>query len=367
VLIVQTIVPHYALPLFAQLAHSRALRLTVACGDARPADSLQNVPDFGEVRREILRNVYLLPRLGIRWQAGLFRTIRLGSYDTVIAEFDLRVVSSILACLLKRRKGVRFIWWGHGIGPRRRWLSRVLRVWLCQRADAVIFYDQTNADRFVSWGVPRDRAFVAWNSIDTEQIAPLVRKWQAEERRDVIYIGRLVPEKKARLLIDGFAEALRRSQSSRVERLTLIGDGPERRELEERAAHLGITGRVQFTGALYREADIAPFFNRGLVCVSPGYIGLSAIHSLAYGVPLLVADDEPHSPEISALEPDRNGVLFRAGSASALADALLLLLGDEARLKRMSAAARETVEGRFSMSAMAASFEQAVAFVHRGQ
>ena len=56
-LLVQTIVPHYAFPLFARLSRSPAAEPTGVRGEARPGEHTAECPDFGPVRRKYVRNV----------------------------------------------------------------------------------------------------------------------------------------------------------------------------------------------------------------------------------------------------------------------------------------------------------------------
>jgi glycosyltransferase involved in cell wall biosynthesis len=238
-----------------------------------------------------------------------------------------------------------------------------LRLAWARRADALIFYDPERPKWFIERGVSEDKVFVTWNSIDTDRVAEFVQDWDADPRHRVLYVGRLIASKKVDLLVRGFAEALPDLPDAVV--LTIIGDGPERSALEALATEEGVGDRVEFTGPLTDETELAPYFNTSLVSVSPGYVGLSIIHSMAYGIPMLVADNEPHSPEIVALRPDANGVYFPASDPEALGEALVTMCRDTARLAQLSRAARTTVEQGFSLERMVQAFEDAVAHATR--
>jgi glycosyltransferase involved in cell wall biosynthesis len=101
--------------------------------------------------------------------------------------------------------------------------------------------------------------------------------------------------------------------------------------------------------------------------VSPGCVGLSAVHSLAYGVPMLVARDEAHGPEQVVLRDGVSAAFCASDDPRSLADSLVTLLRDGRRLGAMGEAGRRTVRERFSVSAMAATFERAVAFALSGE
>lgn len=364
ILVVQTILPHYRLPFFRRLCQSTRFEFTIAYGEARPSDSLQTVADAEGVRGLHLRNRYLIRshRGGtMRWQSGLLGPLFRREYDVVIAEGDPHSFSTLAAFGLAKLRGMPFIIWWHGIGPRStRWLHRLRLAW-ARRADALVFYDAERPKWFIERGIPRDKVFVAWNSIDTDRIAELIADWSAKPRHRILYIGRLIPQKKVDLLVRAFALAAPHLPEKAT--LTIIGDGPEAAPLRALATDLGISDRVEFTGAITDEEQLAPYFNAAVLCVCPGAVGLALIHSMAYGVPMLVADTEPHGPEIAALAHGNNGLLFPADDVIGLAAGLVDTCGDAARLASMSESARSTVASRYSLAAMVDVFESAVSYV----
>lgn len=363
VLIVQRIMPHYRVPFFRELGRSSAATFHFAYGRHRDGAALKSILDPEGVSSAPLQNVYLTiaERECAVYQHGLTSLIRSGAYDVVIAEFNPRIVSNLLACQASRRAGVKFIWWGHGMGPAAGRATARVRLALARGADAVIFYDDVQAARFISLGLPSSQAFVAPNSIDTGEISRLARDPEAGPRDRVLYVGRLVPEKKVDLLIRAFA--LARSGFVEPQKLTIVGDGPERSTLDALASSLGIATEVEFTGPLYAPQQLAPLFNSAWVSVSSGAVGLAAIHSLAYGLPLIVAREEPHGPEASALKDGRNALFFSANDADGLASVLTSLRRDRERWLSMARAARSTAESGFGLDRMVESFERAVQYV----
>lgn len=360
-LIVQGIVPHYRIPLFRRLCEAKNVEVTLAYGEAVPGHSLQTAPDAASLRHLRLTNVYLGPGNRFLFQKGLLAAVKDGRFDAIVLSFDLRHLSNYAVLALARRRGTPVIWWGHGIGPDAAWVSRLVRLGLCRLADAVIFYDHARADQFIRWGLPREKVFVAENSIDTTPIRRVAKAWGEGERYRVLYVGRLIREKRIDDLVLAFAES--ETCRSGGTRLTIIGDGPERAGLEALAQSAGIADRVDFAGSITDQESLAGYFNSARVSVSPGNIGLSAIHSLAYGVPVLVSRHEPHGPEVSALVDGVNCVFYEPSGPSPLAEALDRFLSDDSALQSMSEAGVRTVANRYSIEAMAKTFEQAIGSV----
>ena len=355
--VVQKTCPHYRKPFFEALTRSRTVQFSVAFGSARPWDSLQGT-EPGKIRHIPLDNVWLARTGDWVWQAGALRLAWDRTIDVLILDSDPRILSNLLLCLLGRLLRKKILLWGHGIGSRRTWFVRTLKAYLPRLLNGYLFYDSIRAREMISWGLPERYAFVATNSLDTRTIRRLSRDWDDEVRSNVLYIGRLIPEKRVELLLLGFARAVAGLPPDVS--LTLVGDGPERDRLTKRAGELGIGDRVRFAGEVTQETGLAPFFNTSWVSVSPGHIGLSAVHSLAYGLPLLVAEGEPHGPEIIAFEPGRNGRSFRNNDPDDLAAALREMWRDQAGLAAMSACGKLKIEQEFSVQSMVASFEQAV-------
>ena len=280
----------------------------------------------------------------------------------MIIEGDMHCLSNLVASAIARLRGVHIVLWGHGVKATSSSLLHPVRMAWARNADALLFYDSERPRWYVAHGVPVDKVFVAWNSVNTDLISALAAGWPCARRR-ILYTGRLVPSKKVGLLLSAFASAQRQLPEGTV--LTIVGDGPDARLLRDLAEKLGVAEATEFAGSVVDERELAPYFNTSMLSVSPGAVGLALIHSMAYGVPMLVADGEPHGPEFAALDDGVNGLLFPPGDVEALASALIRMSCDTHRLAAMSEAARSTVASRYSLAAMVRAFESAVDYACR--
>ncbi len=95
-------------------------------------------------------------------------------------------------------------------------------------------------------------------------------------------MGRLVKRKGQSLLIEACAALLERGVPVR---LTLVGDGPRRAELEALAGRLGVADRVRFAGSVGHD-DILPMFRSADVFCLP---------SFSEGVPVVLMEAMAHS------------------------------------------------------------------------
>ncbi|MEW5826853.1 MAG: glycosyltransferase [Candidatus Bipolaricaulota bacterium] len=114
-----------------------------------------------------------------------------------------------------------------------------------------------------------------------------------------LYAGRVAPEKNLLFLLNGFARVREQLEAAT---LVFAGDGPMRKQLEDAAAQLGISGSVRFAGFLdrprlvdlYRESDVFLFASKtetqGLVLVEAMAAGTPAVAVRAMGVRDVVED-----------------------------------------------------------------------------
>jgi glycosyltransferase involved in cell wall biosynthesis len=131
----------------------------------------------------------------------------------------------------------------------------------------------------------------------------------------VICSSRLIKARRLDLLLD--ALDFLRKEGYEVNAL-IVGGGVEKNALEQKAYDMAL--RVRFFGECYDERILARLFMASEATVVPGYIGLTAIHSLGYGIPVITNDTpELNAPEWEAVHPGINGDLYRYGDAINLA------------------------------------------------
>jgi glycosyltransferase involved in cell wall biosynthesis len=144
--------------------------------------------------------------------------------------------------------------------------------------DRFIVLSEFARDRLVRAGLPSHRLVPGSNFVED----PGSRSSAPSESRDVLFVGRLSPEKGLHVLLDAW-----RTGVCRGLRLDIIGDGPERARLEKSAppgvAFLGRRPAAEVMGRLLR--------TRALVIPSVWYEGqpLTALEGLAAGTPLVVS------------------------------------------------------------------------------
>lgn len=154
--------------------------------------------------------------------------------------------------------------------------------------------------------------------------------------RDLIFVGRLVSEKGIDVLVDALGQLKTQGLCAN---LSVVGEGPERLQLERQVRALGLEAQVRFLGGM-RGESLAREMNRHRVVVLPSRcqesFGLTVLEGIACGC-VAVGNDGGGLPEAigaCGLTPRRNDV-------TALAEALARVLNDAGLCARLLAGREE--------------------------
>ena len=239
-------------------------------------------------------------------------------------------------------------------GPLRSRFFRLLERWLATKTTALIAVSPQVRDDLVALGVaPKERFVVIRLGIELdERVAAKSTNGRADNRRylgipgdrfAVGWIGRMTAVKRT----DDILVAFKRLRDSGVDAvLCLVGDGPDRPELERRAHELGVIRDTVFLG--YQE-DVAPFYSAFDALILPSSnegTPVSAIEALAAGRPV-VATRVGGVPDV--VRDGEDGFLVEAGDTDELADRLEQLARDPALRERMGKQGRERVLPRYAV------------------
>lgn len=102
--------------------------------------------------------------------------------------------------------------------------------------------------------------------------------------------------------------------------LTFIGGGEKTDELKELTKSLGLENQVWFYGPCYDEKELSTLIYSADLCVAPGNIGLTAMHSMVFGTPCITHNDFPYQmPEYEAIKDGVTGTFFKRDDVDNLA------------------------------------------------
>ncbi|NIR55357.1 MAG: glycosyltransferase, partial [Nitrospinaceae bacterium] len=207
------------------------------------------------------------------------------------------------------------------------------------------------------YGLPSSRCQHIYNGVDLIRFSPEAlsegrstlrgRLGLAENDVVIVSVAQFRPEKR---LEDLIAASSRLARQGHAVRLVLVGDGPERRHLQNAVAKHGASAQVVFLGQLH---DVRPILSAGdifaLSSVAVETFSNAALEAMAMGRPVVLSDIGGASEMV---RDGVNGFLYPPGDISALASKLGLLVGDAATRERMALEARRVVRENFSFDVM---------------
>ncbi len=278
--------------------------------------------DYGIFRRKPAEFVNVTHKGRFPWYKGIQGLPFKKDYSVflVTGEFNWAYLPFLVSCMIMRKK---VYGWGHGpknlngYAPFRRFFYRAMA--------GFFVYGEKGRDRMVELGFPGDRISVIYNSL-TGRIGDIV-SYAGQCRKNLkssiyadrfgdaspvlVFSGRLMPGKRLDWLVDAVGDINGEGMACN---LVMIGDGPEKDSLERLASLKGIGDRVWFFGRTYDEDILAPLLYNADLCVSPGNVGLTALHAMLYGTPVMSHDDFWHQmPEYETIDDGNTGLLFRYG------------------------------------------------------
>lgn len=249
---------------------------------------------------------------------------------------------------LAKRAGIRTVATIHGLDWQRAKWGKLASTYIkmgeraaANKADGLIVLSE-GVRRYFTETYGREAVFIP-NGVDAKEVLPasvIKEKWNLEKDSYILFLGRLVPEKRPELLIEAF-KALDTNK-----RLVIAGGSSDTSayEKELRAAAQG-DNRIVFTGFLNGE-PLEELFSNCYAYVLPSDVEgmpMSLLEAMAYGC-CCVTSDIPECADVLA----GNGMTFEKGSANSLQSALQGLLGDTECTAALGTAAKSHVEKTYN-------------------
>lgn len=241
----------------------------------------------------------------------------------------------IIIRILYHKKKIYF--WTHGWYGKETWSEAIVKRTFLRLAHGIFVYGNYAKRLLEEQGFKEDNLFVIHNSLSYDVQLKLrksmyrtmiYKNYFDNDNPVIIFIGRLTPVKRLDMLVDAVKYLKMRNRECN---LVLIGDGSMRYELEMRVNNLGIGDNVWFYGACFDEAVNTELIYNADLCVSPGNVGLTAIHALMFGTPVITHDDFAYQmPEFESIQKDVTGDFFNHGRVESLVNTICKWLDEKA-------------------------------------
>jgi len=271
-----------------------------------------------------LKNIYLFGNF--YWQKGSIGLI-FKRYKHIIIDGELYNISNWLILILSKLLGKKTYCWTHGWYGRESRVKIIIKKIFFGLSYHIFLYGDYARELMIKEGFINEKLSCIYNSLDYDKQLMIRKKLNylkiynthfKNENLNLIFIGRLTRSKRIDILLHALKKLKNQSQNFN---LTLIGDGECKNKLISLSVQLGLIKNIWFYGACYNEEKLAELIYNADLCVSPGNVGLTAMHSMSYGTPVLTHNNYPYQmPEFEAIINEKTGIFFEYENYISLAE-----------------------------------------------
>lgn len=330
--------PHYRKAIFKKLDDN--LNIDFYFGDYldwAPDIKKMDLKELKGFKKE-LKNIRFL-KIFI-WQKGVLNSIINKGYTHVILYGDSFYFSNWFIMIYCRLFKIKTAIWTHGLNLDPKGLSGLYNRAFYSLTNFTLLYGNYAKIKMIENRFNPDKLLVIYNSLDYEKQLEIRNKltesavyWDhfGNSKPVLLYIGRVQKIKK----LESILRALSKLKSTEYEfNFVIIGEDKDGVNLEELVIEMHLQENVWFYGACYDEKMIGNLLFNATVCVSPGNIGLTSMHSLVYGTPVITHNNfQNQGPEFEAIKAGLTGDFFQENDIDSLVEKIIIWV-EKSKLER---------------------------------
>lgn len=291
-------------------------------------------------------------------------------YDATIIIGNINMLGTWKAQKRAKKNGLKTLYWAHGWLKKENFIKSKIRNYYFNKVDKVLTYGLRAKNIAASTGFNPDKIQVIWNSLDFLQQTEYFDKYKNISRVDLRHNIRMPKDKIMLLTISRVTDIchyewlieavsyLKQDKNLDCE-IWMIGEGPALNGLIELAKNKNV--KLNCQGALYDEDVIAQHIMSADLVVSPGKLGLTGMHALAYGTPVVTHGDfDLQMPEVEAVIEGESGIFFKYGDYLDLANKIYDFLPKIKSYTSVRAVCRSSLVGRFTPEDQARLIDEAI-------
>ena len=249
-------------------------------------------------------------------------------------------------------------WWisGQGGGYRRQYPSQLKALAKEKNVSFIAVSQAVRQQAIHVYGIPEHKVAVLHIGVD-HQTFSLGKTPILQRPLRVLFVGRLVEKKAAGVLIQAMAQVHQKVPQAE---LSIVGDGPERDELQQLADKLNV--KVSFLGEMPNDRVRAQLHEARIFCLP----SITASNGDAEGLPIVLLEAQACGlPVLTSARGGRDegiadgvtGFSFDEGDVDALSTHILRLLKDDHLLQKMSEAGPRFIAENFRLNDCTAKLE----------
>lgn len=276
--------------------------------------------------KKYLTNIWLFRRY--YWQKGAFPLI-FNHYKKYIITGDPSCISNWVILVFARILNKQTYLWTHGWYGKETLMQKYIKKAFFGLSHHIFLYGEYAKELMIRNGFSPFKLSCIYNSLDYDlqvglrsRLSPskTFRNHFNNDNYNIIFIGRLTDSKKIDLLIRALAHLGTQSFKSN---LTIIGYGEALEYLKRLSNECRLERNIWFYGECYDEVILSQLIYDADLCVSPGNVGLTAMHAMVYGTPVITHNDFRYQmPEFEAIQDGITGTFFENGSYISLSEKL---------------------------------------------
>jgi glycosyltransferase involved in cell wall biosynthesis len=280
--------------------------------------------------REVPKELIYIPLFShFNWLKGAVSLV-FKPYDAYLMTGEPYCLSTWCILMLNRLVGKKTFLWSHGWYGRENKLKVLFKKFFFNLSHGVFLYGHYAQRLMLKEGIKSEKLKVVYNSLYYSQQKLLRNKLKRtdvykkqfkNEKPTIIFIGRIEEKKK----LDQLFQALKiaKERKSVLFNICLVGGGMALNNMKQLVSSMKLDDDIWFYGACYDEEIISELIYNADVCVSPGEVGLTAIHSLSYGTPVITHNDfSAQMPEFEVVEEGKTGNFFEKNNVDSLLNTL---------------------------------------------
>lgn len=285
--------------------------------------------DLSELKgfKKELRNVRILKYF--IWQKGSLRAIMNKRYTHVILYGDSFYLSNWFILIYCRLFNIKTAIWTHGLYKDMKKIAKIYNTVFYKLTNYVFLYGNYAKNKMLLKGFNPSKLLVVFNSLDYDKQLKIrenltdndvYKNYFKNDKPVLLYIGRIQKVKKIEMVILALETLLFTKNEFNF---IIVGNGKEKENLEKLVKEKNLNDNVWFYGDCYDEEIIGNLIFNSVVCVSPGNIGLTAMHSMVYGTPAITHNNfNNQGPEFEAIEESVTGGFFEENDIDSLIEVI---------------------------------------------
>lgn len=233
-------------------------------------------------------------------------------------------------------------------------------------ADAHVNYTEKAFELFKTYGVPKEKIFIIYNSPDTDILFDIRKKIEKEDsilppsKHRLIHVGRLVEWKRVDMLIESVNTL--KPEFPDIE-LLIIGYGPLEDTLKSLTKKLHLEDSVKFIGGVYEPEILGKYLLSSTIYILAGMGGISINDAMIFGKPVICSVCD--GTEKKLVKEGVNGMYFTDGSVLSLTEKIKYMLKNQELTKKMGENSTNIIKNEINIHTVINGYKKAFDFVLR--